>query len=340
MRNLPLRAAVSGCGGISGLALNAAHESPDFEVVAIQDPSGEALMDVGGCHGIARRHRDFEDLLTADVIVALDHSIAQVMALLRAQELVQFFIWITELGNWQVVVLFCLVSTSVLWLTKRRWLIAGLFASVGGSVFTSFLGKFAFHRPRPLEAALAEHSYSFPSGHATIAVAFYGFLGYLLIRGARQWKTRVNLFFAAAILIFLIGLSRTVLGVHYLSDVWGGYLLGSLWLVIGISMSEWLAASNRVSFRSAVPIAARRLAVGLGVAAFTWYVGFTASFQPRYAAAPTIHAQAVEGDLAKFLEQQVPAYTKTALGARQQPIGLAVIVKGTQSKQAGAARKK
>lgn len=67
MRNLPLRAGVSGCGGISGLALGAARKSPDFEVVVLQDPFGEALEKVGSRHGIARRHRDFGDLLTDDV---------------------------------------------------------------------------------------------------------------------------------------------------------------------------------------------------------------------------------------------------------------------------------
>ncbi|GMQ76312.1 MAG: hypothetical protein BMS9Abin01_1584 [Gammaproteobacteria bacterium] len=279
-----------------------------------------------------------EDLVTSDPIVALDKSLAQLVAVFRSDEIARVFIWITELGAWQVVIPSASVAALALWLARREWLVVPLVSVMVGSEAMVFMGKLAFHRARPVEALLAEHSYSFPSGHASVAVAFYGFLGYLLIRSARQWKTRVNLFFAAAILIFLIGISRIVLGVHYLSDVWGGYLLGSLWLVIGISMSEWLVASNRVSFRSAVPIAARRLAVGLGVVAFTWYVGFTASYQPRYAAAPAIQTQAVTGELAKFLEQQVPAYTKTALGARQQPIGLAVIARDESTLRAAFSR--
>ncbi|WP_267927506.1 LssY C-terminal domain-containing protein [Desulfolithobacter dissulfuricans] len=135
-------------------------------------------------------------------------------------------------------------------------------------------GKLAFHRPRPDEAVLLESSYFFPSGHATMAVAFYGFLGYLLIRSAKQWKIRVNLFFLTCIPILLIGLSRIVLGVHYLSDVWSGYLVGTLWLIIGISLSEWLTARGRLDWQYRTEPGRRWLALGLGVAAAIWYLAF------------------------------------------------------------------
>ena len=62
-----LRAGMSGCGGISPVTLEAARESPHFEVVAIQDPDTERLAAVGSQYGIERRHPDFEDLLAEDL---------------------------------------------------------------------------------------------------------------------------------------------------------------------------------------------------------------------------------------------------------------------------------
>ncbi len=63
----PLRAALSACGGIADLAVDAAHRSPEFEIVAVQDPDPSARDRVGARAGVDRRHADFEDLLTDDV---------------------------------------------------------------------------------------------------------------------------------------------------------------------------------------------------------------------------------------------------------------------------------
>src|SRR5690606_79894 len=102
-------------------------------------------------------------------------------------------------------------------------------------------------RLRPDGAVLLESSYSFPSSHAALSVAFYGFLGYLLIRSVQKWDVRIRLFCGTIGVMLLIGLSGVVLGVHYLSDVWAGYLTGWPWLIRGSSVNEWLAASGRIT---------------------------------------------------------------------------------------------
>ena len=84
-----------------------------------------------------------------------------------------------------------------------------------------------------------EKSFSFPSGHATIAVAFYGFIIYFLIKNVKSWNRKINIFFTGFILIILIGFSRLYLGVHFVSDVWAGYLIGAIWLIIGIGFTEF-----------------------------------------------------------------------------------------------------
>ena len=208
-----------------------------------------------------------EEVVSLDSIVVLDHAVAQFIAAFREPRLLPALLWITSLGMPRVVGALLVVACLVLWLTQRKYAIAGLLASsLGAAVFVT-LGKLAFQRPRPLEAVLIEASYSFPSGHATIAVAFYGFLGYVLIRCTAPRKLRVTLLFATSVLVLAIGLSRVGLGVHYLSDVLAGYLLGALCLLVGITLNEWLSASERIVWDGAITARRRAVAFALVLAA-------------------------------------------------------------------------
>ena len=169
-------------------------------------------------------------------VVALDIRIANFFFELRNTELLSFFTWVTLLGEWQVVVGFAVIISLLLWLWPRRAYIIPLWVSiVGGELFT-FLAKSMLHRPRPELAYYLENSFSFPSGHATVAVAFYGFLIYIFFKEAKNWGQKASVIFGGLIIILAIGLSRLYLGVHYLSDVGGGYLSGLLGLVIGIAL--------------------------------------------------------------------------------------------------------
>jgi len=153
-----------------------------------------------------------EDLITLDPIVYVDQIAVQTVSSLRNPLVTQVFTFITELGMWQLLIPLLGFSVLILINLKRFLFALTLLISTTGSAIFVWLGKLAFHRPRPDVAVLIEHSYSFPSGHATLAVSFYGFLGYLLIRHSRSWSQRVNLFFMSAMLILLIGISRLVLG--------------------------------------------------------------------------------------------------------------------------------
>jgi len=266
-----------------------------------------------------------EDLLTSDPIVTLDHTFAQLVATFRPPGLVTPFIWITALGSSQVVSVLLALSAPILWLTRGPWLVASLLVSSLGAAAFNALGKLAFQRPRPVEAILLEHSYSFPSGHATIAVAFYGFIGYVLIRGSRSWKHQVNWLFLSLMLILLIGLSRIVLGVHYLSDVWAGYLVGGLWLIIGISLTEWLAASGHTQGSNQINPTHRWLPLGLGAVGLAWYVTFAIHWHPPRHLPPTVQAIQLDRPVVQSLSEQKLAYTETPLGGREQPLSLIIL---------------
>jgi len=192
-----------------------------------------------------------EDFLTKDPIVYVDKIIANLMLSWRTAKLDEFFTWITYLGKSEIIIAFLIVATIILLSYKKFGELITLYLSSTGSVIFIFLGKIAFHRPRPEMALYYEPTFSFPSGHATIAVSFYGFIAYLLIRNIKDFKMKINIFFTAMILILLIGISRIYLDEHYLSDVYAGYLLGSLWVIVAIALLKWISFKD--NFAPKVP---------------------------------------------------------------------------------------
>ena len=96
--------------------------------------------------------------------------------------------------------------------------------------------KRILQRPRPTEFRIVEETgYSFPSGHSMVSMAFYGYLIYLIYRYIKNKYVKRTLITILSILICLIGISRIYLGVHYTSDVLGGFLLSISYLVVYIS---------------------------------------------------------------------------------------------------------
>lgn len=96
--------------------------------------------------------------------------------------------------------------------------------------------KRILQRPRPTEFRIVEETgYSFPSGHSMVSMAFYGYLIYLIYRYIKNKYVKWILITILSILICLIGISRIYLGVHYTSDVLGGFLLSISYLVVYIS---------------------------------------------------------------------------------------------------------
>lgn len=142
---------------------------------------------------------------------------------------------ITQLGS-AIVVGPLLVVALVLLLWRRRKREA-LFLAVLliGSLILNETLKLIFHRPRPqLAWAQVQPEYSFPSGHAMNSLVFY--VGLALVIWA-VWGRRAGLIalVVAVGLALLIGISRIYLGYHYFTDVVGGFLAGSVWLLIVVA---------------------------------------------------------------------------------------------------------
>jgi len=128
---------------------------------------------------------------------------------------------------------------AVIIILRRKWLeLAAWVAGFMGAGVLSYILKIVIQRPRPAGATAFLHgeSFSFPSGHALGSLVGYGMLAYVI---GSNWITttrgRFRLVIATAVLVVAIGISRLYLGVHYFSDVVGGYAVGVLWLSVCIS---------------------------------------------------------------------------------------------------------
>ena len=105
--------------------------------------------------------------------------------------------------------------------------------------------KRILQRPRPTEFRIVEETgYSFPSGHSMASMAFYGYLIYLIYRYIKNKYVKWTLITILSLLICSIGISRIYLGVHYTSDVLGGFLLSISYLVVYISLIKDILPKN------------------------------------------------------------------------------------------------
>jgi undecaprenyl-diphosphatase len=111
---------------------------------------------------------------------------------------------------------------------------------VVGSPILNLLLKEIFQRARPdLHRLIEIGGYSFPSGHAMNAFTVYGILTFLLWRHIFNRSGRTLLLLFSSFFIIMIGVSRIYLGVHYPSDIIGGYFASGFWLATSIWFFQW-----------------------------------------------------------------------------------------------------
>src|SRR3989344_7276982 len=177
-----------------------------------------------------------------NLVSAFDMYIEQALYAMRDPSLIKFFIWVSALVGHYAIFGLTFVVAIILAYRKQWALVAGLFASVFGNAVTAYILKEMIQRPRPpdfLQAYTASTLYSFPSIHATLSVAFYVFLLWLMygiLPAARKHVTLI----AVTILVGAIGFSRLYLGVHYPSDVIAGYIIGGAFVLLGIKIAKKL----------------------------------------------------------------------------------------------------
>ncbi|MBI3942774.1 MAG: phosphatase PAP2 family protein [Chloroflexi bacterium] len=163
--------------------------------------------------------------------LAFDAGIISFVRSFASESLTRLMIFVTTFGDWRFMLFITLILAFLWW--QRGWWdrIIILVTTTGGAYLLDTLLKLFFQRARPdiTGRLIAEQGYSFPSGHAMSSLCFYGIIVFLLAYGkpgTLRWAGPL----IGGFLILMIGLSRVYLGVHYPSDVLGGYLAGAVWL--------------------------------------------------------------------------------------------------------------
>lgn len=165
-----------------------------------------------------------------------DHAVANVLK--RTESLTGVMKVVTSLGDSWFLVLVAILF--IIFVHDKKDGVAAI-VCLGGGAGLNHLLKNVVRRARPFANQLVSVSgFSFPSGHSTSSMVFYGFLIYLIYKKCNNKIVRNVSIISLGILILMIGLSRVYLGVHYISDVIGGFILGILYLIFYVNMYRTL----------------------------------------------------------------------------------------------------
>lgn len=145
----------------------------------------------------------------------------------------------------------CVAVIFLFW--KRRAFVFFMLTILGATILDPTL-KAAFQRgrPEPFFDMPLFTTYSFPSGHALFALCFFCALAWLFTPQINSLALQIMIWFLAGLLIFLIGFSRIYLGLHYPSDVIGGYAAGLVWFSAVALSDLWLYQQSTAKNNNAV----------------------------------------------------------------------------------------
>jgi membrane-associated phospholipid phosphatase len=157
---------------------------------------------------------------------------------MRSDKLTVFWRFITHSGDRYVVIILGIILLLIKSL-REKYGVKFAIAALSSTALYQIM-KYIFQRPRPdLALRLIEQGgYSFPSGHSMNCLVSYGILIYLLLRYCENRRLAKLLSFGLGLLIILIGFSRVYVGVHYPTDIIGGWSLGIAVLVAMIYVFE------------------------------------------------------------------------------------------------------
>lgn len=188
------------------------------------------------CIAIAYILAEISDNVLEQEAFALDKTILLHIHQLANPVLDKVMLFITSIGDPRTVVPLTGILLVFLWIKRQR--MAALFFALdaAGGVALSYFLKLAFSKPRPRlwESPIEEITFSYPSGHALGSMVIYGFLSYVFSRMYPRYATAIYTF--AVLMIVSIGFSRLYMGVHWPTDIVGGYGIGFLWVMACISL--------------------------------------------------------------------------------------------------------
>lgn len=172
-------------------------------------------------------------LVCTNTIEPLDNAASSFIISIRSPELTNTMNIITNISGSYALIVF---TTLFIILIKKKKYPLAITINLIAVFITSQLAKAIVERDRPLDMLVSAPGYSYPSGHSMVGLAYFSFLSYLVIKYIPNKIVKIILPIVFTITILLVGFSRIYLGVHYLSDVLAGFLLGAIYLIIFINI--------------------------------------------------------------------------------------------------------
>lgn len=172
-------------------------------------------------------------LVCTNTIEPLDNAVSSFIISIRSPELTNTMNIITNISGSYALIVF---TTLFIILIKKKKYPLAITINLIAVFITSQLAKAIVERDRPLDMLVSAPGYSYPSGHSMVGLAYFSFLSYLVIKYIPNKIVKIILPIVFTITILLVGFSRIYLGVHYLSDVLAGFLLGAIYLIIFINI--------------------------------------------------------------------------------------------------------
>jgi undecaprenyl-diphosphatase len=171
-------------------------------------------------------------LVQAEHLVMFDGVVIDTVQGLEAEGLTVAMKFFTYIGSLKFIVILTIpIFLFLFYVLKHRLEILVFLSVIYITPILNRLLKLYFHRARPDFNRLIEiGGYSFPSGHAMNAFSFYSILAFLLWRHVPTGMGRIAVIIFSSFMILAIGMSRVYLGVHYPSDIIGGFLASGLWV--------------------------------------------------------------------------------------------------------------
>lgn len=195
-----------------------------------------------------------EDVTAGEGIAMIDHPVARFVAAHRTSGLTTVMKTVSTVGSPLGVAAFALVCAGIASAVRRTWSpLLVVVAGAGGIAVIDYALKALIGRSRPPVAQAVDTAagYAFPSGHAASATAILAVLAYVSMRRLRSTVARSAVWAASAAGAVLVSMSRVYLGVHWLSDVLGGMLIGALWATVVVTAwSTYDSGAGRHKTRS------------------------------------------------------------------------------------------
>jgi len=174
------------------------------------------------------------------IVAGFDSNLRYTARQIQSPMWTALFLTLTKLGS--TLYLAIIGSVAGIIFIFLRWFRAPLLLVVvmAGQAALHLGFKWLFERPRP--SALINYptaeNFSFPSGHAIGAVCLYGAIAWAVATRAESAAAKAGVAIFAAVMIFLIGVSRIYIGVHYPTDVLAGFIAASIWTAAATSIDR------------------------------------------------------------------------------------------------------